>query len=77
MGVHTNVCMLNRSFGARQMTHLGFHVVLVGDLTDTMYDPRSRLFVSHTGHGAGHRAYRGKVVHFNRERRPHASAPRH
>jgi len=47
MGVHTNICILNRSFGARQMTRLGFHVVLVRDLTDTMYDPRSRPFVSH------------------------------
>jgi len=34
MGVPTNVCILNRSFGARQMTRLGFHGVLVGDLTD-------------------------------------------
>jgi nicotinamidase-related amidase len=47
MGVHTNICILNRSFGARQMTKLGFQVVLVRDLTDTMYDPRTRPFVSH------------------------------
>jgi len=47
MGVHTNICILNRSFGARQMTRLGFNVVLVRDLTDTMYDPRTRPFVSH------------------------------
>ena len=47
MGVHTNICILNRSFGTRQMTRLGFHVVLVRDLTDTMYDPRTRPFVSH------------------------------
>jgi nicotinamidase-related amidase len=47
MGVHTNICILNRSFGARQMTRLGFQVVLVRDLTDTMYDPRTRPFVSH------------------------------
>ncbi len=47
MGVHTNICILNRSFGARQMTKLGFNVVLARDLTDTMYDPRTRPFVSH------------------------------
>jgi len=47
VGVHTNICILNRSFGARQMTRLGFQVVLVRDLTDTMYDPRTRPFVSH------------------------------
>ena len=48
MGVHTNICILNRGFGARQMTRLGFEVVLVRDLTDAMYDPRTRPFVSHT-----------------------------
>ena len=48
MGVHTNICILNRGFGVRQMTQLGFHVVLVRDLTDAMYDPRTRPFVSHT-----------------------------
>lgn len=48
MGVHTNICILNRGFGARQMTQLGFDVVLARDLTDAMYDPRTRPFVSHT-----------------------------
>jgi nicotinamidase-related amidase len=48
MGVHTNICILNRGFGARQMTRLGFEVVLARDLTDSMYDPRTRPFVSHT-----------------------------
>ena len=47
MGVHTNICILNRSFGIRQMTRLGFEVVLARDLTDAMYDPRKRPFVSH------------------------------
>src|SRR4051812_19913083 len=47
MGVHTNICILNRGFGARQMTRLGFDVVLARDLTDSMYDPRTRPFVSH------------------------------
>ncbi len=48
MGVHTNICILNRGFGARQMTRLGFEVVLARDLTDAMYDPRTRPFVSHS-----------------------------
>ncbi len=48
MGVHTNMCILNRSFGIRQMTRLGFQMVLVRDLTDAMYDPRTRPFVSHS-----------------------------
>jgi nicotinamidase-related amidase len=48
MGVHTNICILNRGFGIRQMTRLGFQVVLARDLTDAMYDPRQRPFVSHT-----------------------------
>jgi nicotinamidase-related amidase len=47
MGVHTNICILNRGFGTRQMTRLGFDVVLARDLTDSMYDPRTRPFVSH------------------------------
>jgi nicotinamidase-related amidase len=47
MGVHTNICILNRGFGIRQMTQLGFDVVLARDLTDAMYDPRKRPFVSH------------------------------
>ena len=47
MGVHTNICILNRGFGTRQMTRLGFEVVLARDLTDAMYDPRTRPFVSH------------------------------
>jgi hypothetical protein len=46
MGVHTGMCILNRSFGIRQMTKLGFPVVLVQDLTDAMYDPRARLTFS-------------------------------
>lgn len=47
-GVHTNMCVLGRPFGIRQLVKLGFHVVLVRDLTDAMYDPRQPPFVSHT-----------------------------
>jgi nicotinamidase-related amidase len=46
MGVHTNYCILARSFGIRQMVRLGKNVVLVRDLTDAMYDPRQPPFVS-------------------------------
>jgi len=47
MGVHTNMCVLGRSFGIRQMTRWGINCVLVRDLTDAMYDPKDRPFVSH------------------------------
>ncbi|MGA3265651.1 MAG: isochorismatase family protein [Verrucomicrobiota bacterium] len=47
MGVHANICIMNRAFGCREMTRLGFHVVVARDLVDAMYDPRQRPFVSH------------------------------
>ena len=47
MGVHTNLCVLGRSFGIRQQVRLGHSVVLARDLTDSMYDPRDEPFVSH------------------------------
>ena len=47
MGVHTNMCVLGRSFGIRQMVSQGQHVVLVRDLTDTMYNSRMKPFISH------------------------------
>jgi len=46
-GVHTNMCVLGRSFGIRQMTRWGIRCVLVRDFTDTMYDPKDRPFVPH------------------------------
>ena len=48
MGVHTNMCVLGRSFGIRQMTRLGKNVALARDLTDAMYDPRQPPYVSHS-----------------------------
>lgn len=48
MGVHTNMCVLGRPFGIRQMVTLGMNVTLVRDLTDAMYDPRQFPYVSHT-----------------------------
>ena len=47
MGVHTNMCVLNRSFGIKQMTRWGVHVALVRDLTDAMYNPAMPPYVSH------------------------------
>ncbi len=47
MGVHTNYCIVNRSFGIRQMVRVGMNVVLARDLTDALYDPREPPFVSH------------------------------
>jgi hypothetical protein len=47
MGVHTNYCICNRSFGLRQQVRLGMNVVLARDLTDALYDPRQPPYVSH------------------------------
>jgi nicotinamidase-related amidase len=47
MGVHANMCILNRSFGVRQLSKWGLRCVLVRDLTDAMYNPASRPFVTH------------------------------
>src|SRR5262245_54628083 len=47
MGVNTNYCITNRSFGIRQMLKLGMNVVLARDLTDALYDPRQPPRVSH------------------------------
>lgn len=47
MGVHANMCILNRPFGVRQMSKWGLRCILVRDLTDAMYNPASRPFVSH------------------------------
>ena len=47
MGVHTNMCVLGRPFGLRNMARYGKNVVLARDLTDTMYNSRMRPFVSH------------------------------
>jgi len=46
-GVHLNMCVLGRPFAIRQMVHLGKSVVLMRDLTDTMYNPERPPGVSH------------------------------
>ncbi|MFG0267589.1 MAG: hypothetical protein ACF8AM_20920 [Rhodopirellula sp. JB055] len=47
LGVHTNMCVLGRPFGLRQMTKNGKNVVLMRDMTDSMYNPKMWPYVSH------------------------------
>jgi nicotinamidase-related amidase len=47
MGVHANMCVLNRSFAIKRMTTLGIRCILVRDLTDAMYSPEDPPHVSH------------------------------
>lgn len=47
MGVHTNMCVLGRPFGLRRMVEAGKQVVLVRDLTDTMYNSRQPPYTAH------------------------------
>ena len=46
-GVHTNMCVCGRPFGLRQLSRNGKDIVLLRDLTDTMYNPAKKPFVSH------------------------------
>jgi hypothetical protein len=41
------MCVLGRPFGLRQMAKNGKNVVLMRDMTDTMYNPKRAPFVSH------------------------------
>ena len=47
VGVHTNMCVLGRPFGLRQLAKNGKNVVLMRDMTDTMYNPKMAPYVSH------------------------------
>lgn len=47
MGVHTNMCVLGRPFSIRQLVYQGMNVALMRDMTDTMYNPAMKPFVSH------------------------------
>lgn len=46
-GVHTNFCVLKRSFAIKQMTKWGIRCLLVRDLTDSLYNPARPPYVSH------------------------------
>ena len=47
VGVHTNMCVIGRPFGLRNMVRSGKNVALVRDLTDTMYNSRQPPNVPH------------------------------
>ena len=47
MGVHTNMCVLGRSFAIKQMVRWGVDIMLCRDLTDSMYNPAKSPYVSH------------------------------
>ena len=47
MGVHANMCVLGRPFSIRQMVAQGKNVLLMRDMTDTMYNSEMRPFVNH------------------------------
>lgn len=47
MGVATNMCVLGRPFGIRQLVEQGIHTLLVRDLTDSMYNPAMPPYVDH------------------------------
>lgn len=47
MGVHTNMCVLHRTFGIKQMVRWGVRIALIRDLTDCMYNPARPPYVSH------------------------------
>jgi hypothetical protein len=41
------MCILNRSFGIKNMLRRGWRTLLVRDLTDAMYNPASPPYLSH------------------------------
>jgi len=47
MGVHQNMCVLGRPFSIRQMVYQRQNIVLVRDMTDSMYNSRRRPWVDH------------------------------
>jgi nicotinamidase-related amidase len=47
LGVHENFCIIGRPFGLRNMVRLGMNVVLMRDMTDSMYNPKQWPNVSH------------------------------
>ena len=87
-GVHTNMCVCGRPFGLRQLSNHGKSIVLLRDLTDTMYNPGEAAFRQplprhRTDAGARRaadlpddierRSFRRRIPHI---RRRQASAPR-
>jgi hypothetical protein len=46
-GVHTNMCVMRRTFGLRNWAKHGKNVMLARDLTDSMYNPQMPPYVDH------------------------------
>jgi hypothetical protein len=42
------MCVLDRSFGIKQLSRWGVRCVLIRDMTDAMYDSNMKPHVSHT-----------------------------
>lgn len=85
-GVHVNMCVLGRPFGLRRMVLAGKQAVLLADVTDAMYNPKSWPYVSHfTGNDrviehierhvcptiTSDQIVGGKPFHFSGDKRPH------
>ncbi len=47
LGVHTNMCILNRTFSIKQLRKWDVNCYLVRDLTDAMYNPKMKPMVTH------------------------------
>src|SRR5262249_1139318 len=47
MGVQEDMCVLGRPFSIRQMVGQGQNVILIRDMTDSMYNSRSKPYVDH------------------------------
>ena len=47
MGVHLNMCVLGRPFAIRQLIAQGKNVLLIRDMTDTMYSSKMKPYVNH------------------------------
>lgn len=47
VGVASDMCVLDRSFGIKQMSRWGVRCILIRDMTDAMYDSRMKPYVSH------------------------------
>ena len=87
-GVHLNMCVLGRPFGLRRMVLGGKQVVLLRDMTDTMYDPTSWPYINHfTANDrlvdhveryvcptiTSDQLLGGKPFHFRADKRPHVA----
>jgi len=47
MGVHLNMCVLGRPFAIRQLVAQGKNVLLIRDMTDTMYCSKMKPYANH------------------------------